>query len=114
MEQSGYSSVKTSSITMPVTETRTVVSSSLPTAFRLYGFSVWIEANANGVYFRLYDGDSTTDALWTIRFQASTDGWNNYDLIMQDDSYIRIDDGLYLELEYSGTLTENIAMNVFY
>ena len=36
------------------------------------------------------------------------------DLIMQDDSYIRIDDGLYLDLEYSGTLTENIAMNVFY
>jgi len=114
LEQSGYSSVKVSNIVMPVSETRTIVASSLPTAFRLYGFSVWVQSIRTGAYFRLYDGDSTTDPLWSIRSQSYIPGWNNFDLILQDDSYIRIDDGLYIEIEYSGSFTKNIAMNVFY
>lgn len=114
MEQSGYSSVKVSNIVIPVSGTRTIFSSSLPTAFRLYGFSVWVQSLLAGVYFRLYDGDSTTDPLWSIRSQSRVTGWNNFDLMLQDDSYIRIDDGLYIEIEYSGVFTKNIAMNVFY
>ena len=64
-----------------------VLTKRLPSRIRLYGF---------------YDGDSSDNLLWTTRFYQSgflaTTGWATSSMMMQDDSYIEVNDDLHYEV----------------
>lgn len=109
MEESGYAnvfSIQDSSFAVGV-RTKADSGSTLPDQFRLYGFSFWVPSSNPEVLFRFYDGDSTVNPstpLWTVRIwshSATAPGWNSFNMMMQDDSYIQIDNGLYWELTSS-------------
>ena len=116
MEEAGYAnifSIKDSSFAVGV-RTKADSGSTLPDRFRLYGFSVWIPAEdvTTGTFFKFYDGDSTVNPstpLWTMRFWQDDTGlpgsvaWNASNMMMQDDSYIQVDNGVYWELTSSDT-----------
>lgn len=109
MEESGYVnvfSIKDSSFAVGV-RTKADSGSTLPDQFRLYGFSFWIPSKPTETFFKFYDGDSTVNPstpLWAVRimsFQTALIGINASSMMMQDDSYIQIDNGLYWELTSS-------------
>lgn len=110
MEESGYVNVfskKDVAMTVNLRNKVDVPGTSLPTSFRMYGFSVWVPANNVSTIFRFYDGDATVNPstpLWTMRFwQHSYAGWNSSNMMMQDDSYIQINNGLYFQLQSTYT-----------
>lgn len=109
MEESGYAnvfSIKDSSFAVGV-RTKADSGSTLPDQFRLYGFSFWVPSDDIGTLFQFYDGDSTVNPstpLWTVRLWSHNTmltGLNATDVMIQDDSYIQIDNGLYWELTSS-------------
>jgi len=124
VEQSGYVDIFSRKNIAAVVNVRQKVDPSgtptLPKQFRLYGFSVWVPSEnvSSGTIFRFYDGDSTVNPstpLWTMRFWQhgflGSFGWNSTNMIMQDDSYIQVNNGLYWRLT-SGTTTARVGMGI--
>jgi len=111
VEESGYVnvfSIKDSSFAVGV-RTKADSGSTLPDQFRLYGFAFWVPSEVDATVFKFYDGDSSVNPstpLWTVRLwqkHPSAPGLGASDMMMQDDSYIQIDNGLYWELTSSDT-----------
>jgi hypothetical protein len=102
-----------------IVDNGTIYTKRIPSKVRLYGFSAWVPGTPAGQVFKFYDGDSRDNLLWTTRFWQhglgpGTEGWNYSNVMMQDDSYIEVNDGLHYEVETDVGVTLTDCMITVY
>jgi len=121
MDSFGYCQASNAVFTS-ITTARTLVDSSLPERFKLFGLILcYPERTSFGddiEYLKLYDGSTSTSPLWIFNSSqgSSTIHLFSASILMQDDSYIPVNDGLYFEVANSRGVSATIPMtiSVFY
>jgi len=105
----GYCNTFSTNTFNPAADTRTVLSSNLPDMFKFLGFVLTPTINDVGtladkkVYtFKLFDGPTSSDPLFTFLLTAgfvATIAGNSESYSMMDDTYIQVDNNLYIEVD---------------
>ena len=120
MDSFGYCQASNAVFTS-ITTDRTLVDSSLPERFKLFGLILCFPENSGFVddieYFKLYDGSTSTSPLWIFNSsQSSATQLFSASIVMQDDSYIPVNGGLYFEATNADGVSATIPMtiSVFY
>ncbi len=103
----GYCNTFSTNTFNPAADTRTVLSSNLPDMFKFLGFvftpTITGAVTSKKVFsFKLFDGPTSSDPLFTFLLTsgaiASVAG-NSASYSMMDDTYIQVDNNLYIEVD---------------
>ena len=103
----GYCNTFSTNTFNPAADTRTVLSSNLPDMFKFLGFvltpTINVVTATKSVYtFKLFDGPTSSDPLFTFLLTAgfvATVAGNSESYSMMDDTYIQVDNNLYIEVD---------------
>lgn len=103
----GYCNTFSTNTFNPAADTRTVLSSNLPDMFKFLGFVLTptinvVTANKSVYTFKLFDGPTSSDPLFTFLLTAgfiATVAGNSESYSMMDDTYIQVDNNLYIEVD---------------
>jgi len=116
----GYCNTFSTNTFNPAADTRTVLSSNLPDMFKFLGFVLTPTINngpaVKSVYtFKLFDGPTSSDPLFTFLLTAgyiSIVAGNSESYSMMDDTYIQVDNNLYIEVDTDGFSSASFPYNL--
>ncbi len=114
----GYCQTYTDQLDPSSADTRYLIGSgSLPSSIRLLGFSFFhsvAPSSLSANRFKLFDGTSSSSIVWNFPMYGGFLSWstNQNSLLMIDDSFVKIINGLAYEVTSTDFSTSSYPINV--